>query len=188
MLIRGTTELAGLAVRPDLSQKGHHLVYTWTNNVEYTSDDDSEEEEEEDDRPEWKPSAIKVWSGKDGSYKHSFLCDIGDDKEGVKANPSIATLVFCRLFVDSRCVDSIIVGLHCMTDGFLEYEDEYLSDFDLDKAQQAGEGNILPFYEHSNGLQMETWRGNSGVIRAMAVIPHKYLLTFIVLKGTGSSN
>ena len=43
-----------------------------------------------------------------------------------------------------------------MTDGYLEYEDEYLSDFDLDEAQQAGEGNILPFYEHSNGLQMET--------------------------------
>ena len=30
--------------------------------------------------------------------------------------------------------DAIIVGLHCMTDGYLEYEDEYLSDFDLDEA------------------------------------------------------
>ena len=55
LLIRGTTGVAGLAVLPDLSQS---LVYTWTNDVEYTYDDDSEEEEGEDDRPEWKPSAM----------------------------------------------------------------------------------------------------------------------------------
>jgi hypothetical protein len=36
LLVRGTTGAAGLAVRPDLSQKGHRLVYTSTNNVEYT--------------------------------------------------------------------------------------------------------------------------------------------------------
>ena len=28
LLIRGMTGVAGLAVRPDLSQKGHRLVYT----------------------------------------------------------------------------------------------------------------------------------------------------------------
>ena len=104
LFIRGMTGVAGQAICPDLSQKGHRLEYIWTNNVEYTYDDDSEEEY---DRPEWKPSAIKVWSGKDGSYQRSFLCDIGDDKEGGKANPSIAAVVFCRLFVDSRWVDSM---------------------------------------------------------------------------------
>ena len=34
LLIRGMAGVAGLAVRPDLSQKGHRPVYTWTNNVE----------------------------------------------------------------------------------------------------------------------------------------------------------
>jgi len=117
------------------------------------------------------PSQIKVWRGSDGELQTSYECDIGNDRKGDAANPSIACVVFCRLIVNGLWVESMIVGLHCICPTSINWEEDY-SDFTLDKAREVGEGNILPFYEHAhNGRTMETWREHSGIIRAMAVVP-----------------
>lgn len=185
-----TMGVAGIATRPHPSKKDEQLVYTWTNNIELALDDsdDGEEDSDEDNstKTEFKPAAIKSWSANDGTLECTYNCDVGHSEANIPASPSIATVVFCKLFMDnSRWVDSIVVGLHCVEGASINYEDDYFSDFDLDKAQEVGEGTILPFYENSIDMKMETWRGNNGLIKAMAVIPLKYLFTLNVCEGHG---
>lgn len=166
-----TYGVTGIAVRPAPEEKGQHLIYTWSNAYEGYPNIDFEDR---------GPSKIKSWAGRDGSYQRCYSCDIGDDERGKKAYPLIATVVFCQLFVQDRSawVDSIVVGLRCISLS-LDWKGDY-SQFDLESAQDAGEGNILPFYEYDDDNAMESWREDQGVVQAMAVIPKKYLLSYTI--------
>jgi len=53
------------------------------------------------------------------------------------------------------------------------------------RPQSLSEENILPFWEQSSGKSMETWRGDPGLIRAMAVVEDKYLFNVSVCPGHG---
>ncbi|CAB9509386.1 expressed unknown protein [Seminavis robusta] len=172
--IKSTFGVAGIAVRWD-ERRSRHRIYTWTHAHEgYPSEDYADRE----------PSRVKCWRGDDASFIQEYVCDVGDDDEGNAANPSIATVVFCRLWIKNQWRHSMVVGLHCICDRVLEY-DEDCSDFDLEAASEIGEGNILPFYEFRNNHAMESWRGHFGIIRAMAVVPDKYLLSYSMRPGHG---
>ena len=174
--VGGTAGVAGLIVRQNGT--GGHLLYTWTDAYDGYPEQDWEAR---------GPSKVKCWSGNDGRFVRSYDCDVGQaDGTGEPAYPSISTVVFCRLWMGDRnaWVDSMIVGLHCLCQTIV-WKSDY-SNYDIEKAQRMGEGNILPFYEHSpNQRAMETWRGHSGIIRAMAVIPDRYLLSYTMRYGHG---
>ena len=169
--LQGTAGVAGLVVR---KSGKHHLIYTWSDAYNGFPN------------KKWKsrgPSEVKCWRGRDGGYVRSYACDVGPDENGEPARPSISTVVFCRLRIEDEWVESMVVGLHCLCQT-LVFDSDY-SDFDIDEAQQVSEGNILPFYEHSNGIAMETWRGHTGIVKAMAVIPDQYLLSYSMRHGHG---
>jgi hypothetical protein len=171
-----TPGVAGIVIRPDSKDSSKHVLYTWTHAYEGYPDVDF------DDR---RPSKVKCWSS-EGRLKREYHCDVGDDEEGNPANPSISTVVFCELYRDDleTWVDSMIVGLHC-TCGSIKWKSDY-SDFDLELAQECGEGNILPFFEHSNGEAMETWRESFGLVRALAVCgKRKTVLSYGIFPGHG---
>lgn len=168
--ISETFGVAGLAVRPNPKEKGKHLLYTWT-----------------DGTREGTCRTLNVWSGADGELVKKYTIDlVGKNEEGFRANPDISTVLFCRLRVEDRLVDSVLVGLHCICSA-LKFDNTY-SKFNLQSAQDHSEGNIIPFYEHSSdGVDpMETWRGHQGMIKAMAVIDSKYLLSCSIQHGTGN--
>jgi len=175
--VQETPGVAGIVVRPDLSNKHYHVVYTWTHAH------DGYPRLEFDKR---HPSKLRAWSGINGALLKQYNCDIGKDEDGENAHPSISTVVFCKLFLEERgtWVDSIIVGLYCRCVD-IEYDEDF-SDYDIEDAAEISRGNILPFVEHSNGMAMETWRGDPGLIRAMAVIESKYLLSCSIIPGHGT--
>jgi len=172
--IKDTPGVAGIAIRPNPSKTP--IVYTWTDAY------DGYPQSEFDDRG---PSRLKAWSGKDGQYMHHYICDVGEEREGSKAYPSISTVVFCKVYYEEFCttLDSIVVGLHCCSNT-IEYDESY-SEFDLEEAQEFSEGNIVPFLEHSTGRAMSSWRGQGGMIRAMAVVGTEYLVSFSIRMGHG---
>jgi hypothetical protein len=167
-----TPGVAGIVIRPDPTNKHHHLVYTWSDAYEGYPHRDF------DDRG---PATLRAWSGNDGKLVKKYLCDVGVDADGDHAYPSISTVVFCKLCVNDVWVDSIIVGMHCLS-GCLQYDNNF-SYYDIEEAAELSEGNILPFWEHSIEKSMETWRGDPGLIRAMAVVDDKYLFTISVCPG-----
>lgn len=173
-VVKETPGVAGIIARKHPTKEGEYLLYTWSHAYEGYPDEDY------DDRG---PSQVKVWRGHDGKFQKSYECDVGDDRDGNSAHPSIACVVFCKLFVNRSWQDALIVGLHCICPKIRLWDEDY-SDFDLEEAQEVGEGNILPFYEH-RGVAMETWRDHSGIIRAMAVVPNKYLLSSSMRYGNG---
>ncbi len=167
-----TFGVAGIVVRP--GQSDGPCIYTWTHAYEGFPDKDFDRRD---------ASKVKCWS-KDGSLIRSYSCDVGNDDSGVKAHPSIGAVVFCELYVEykDRWVDAMVVGLHCGVNSF-QWKDDY-SDFDLGLAQEGGEGNILPFYEHTGG-RMESWRESSELIQSLAVVPRKYVASFSIRLGHG---
>jgi hypothetical protein len=170
--VQDTGGVSHIAVRPDPKHAKQHIVFTWSDAYNGYPECDF------DDR---YASAITALSGKDGSVIRQYCCDVGRDEEGNFAHPSIATVVFCKLFVKGSWVDSIVVGLHCVCN-VLDHDESY-SDFNLAHVQQFSKGNILPFKEHSASA-METWRGHSGLVRCMSVID-SYLLSFSIQPGHG---
>ncbi len=174
--VRETPGVAGIVVRPDPANINHHLVYTWSDAYEGYPRRDFEKR---------GPSTLRARSSIDGRLVKAYSCNIGADADGDPAYPSISTVVFCKLHQKDRdiWVDSIVVGLFSLCK-CLPY-DENFSDFDLVEAADRSEGNILPFWEHSNGRAMETWRGDPGLIRAMAVVEEKYLFTLSICSGHG---
>mmetsp|Transcript_14353 Transcript_14353/g.26944 ORF Transcript_14353/g.26944 Transcript_14353/m.26944 type:complete len:718 (-) Transcript_14353:1861-4014(-) len=158
-----TPGVAGIVIRPNGKSQKTHLIYTWTHI--YPGFPDVEFKDRE-------PSRVKCWNS-DGFLKREYICDVGDDEEGNRAHPTISTVVFCELYREDleRWVDSMIVGLHCVATS-IDWKNNY-SDFDLETAQECGEGNILPFFEHSRGEPMETWREDIGLVRALAVCGRK---------------
>ncbi|KAL7539548.1 hypothetical protein ACHAXR_010592, partial [Thalassiosira sp. AJA248-18] len=177
LIVKDTPGVAGIVVRPDPNSKSKtSIVYTWTDAY------DGYPQSKFDDRG---PSCLKAWSGADGKYKHQYVCDVGCDEEGASAYPSISTVVFCKVYYEDigASLDSIVVGLHCCCNT-LEYDESY-SEFDLEEAQEFSHGNIVPFLEHSPGREMPSWRGQGGVIRAMAVAGSKYLVSFSIRPGHG---
>ena len=173
--VRETDGVAGIVIRPDPSKKHQHLVYTWS---------DAHEGYPHRDFDHRGPSTLRAWSGNDGKLVKKYVCDVGADADGNHAYPSISTVVFCKLYQEDRneWVDSIVVGLFSLCVCY-QY-DENFSNFDKDVAADLSEGNILPFWEHSTGA-METWRGDPGLIRAMAVVEDKYLFTLSICSGHG---
>jgi len=123
-------------------------------------------------------------NGTDGKQIQTYSCNIGDDEDGDPAYPSIATVVFCKLRFKGRWVDSMVVGLHCISTGILNWANDY-SDFDVKEAAALSKGNILPFIEYAKEKPLKSWRGHYGMIRAMAVVPDKYLLSFAIQPGHG---
>ena len=67
----------------------------------------------------------------------------------------------------------------------MDYDERY-SGFDIEEAREFSEGNIVPFLEHSHDRAMETWRGHTGMIRAMAVIREDYVVSVSIQSGCGS--
>ena len=174
--VRDTPGVAGIVVRSNPASKSKQsIVYTWTDQY------DGFPESEFGKRG---PSRLKAWSATTGMYMHEFICDVGDDDEGIKAYPSIATVICCKVSHFGTMVDSIIVGLHCNCNT-LDYDKSY-SQFDLEEAQEFSVGNIVPFLEHSRGREMPSWRGQGGIIRAMAVVGTKYLVSFSIHEGRGN--
>ena len=187
--LREIAGVAGIVIRPDPSQNGQHLVYTWTHTYNGYPDCDAQQR---------RPSALHVWSGKNGSLVRKCICRIGecimDDEEDdeyvsfADANPTISTVVFCQLYNERRkvYVDSIIIGLHCVCETIQDYSRSY-SDFDLGEAQDFSKGNILPFYENpvDGKSALESWRGHQGIIRAMAVVDCEFLLSYSMRPGHG---
>jgi hypothetical protein len=174
--VSDTPGVAGIVVRPDPSYDNRHLVYTWSDAYEGYPKRDFEERE---------PSTLRAWSSIDGILVKAYSCDIGADDDGDPAYPSISTVVFCKIYQKDRnmWVDSIVVGLFSLCES-LQYNTNF-SDFDLAEAADRSEGNILPFWENSDGKAMETWRGDPGLLRAMAVAEEKYLLTLSICPGHG---
>lgn len=174
--LQGIAGVAGLVIR-NTGKK--HLLYTWS--------------DAPDGYPEKTfeisgPAKVKCWNGEDGSYVTSYVCDVGNAHGGENAaNPSIATLVFCRLLSadKNKWFDSMVVGLHCMC-GAIDWGGEY-QDFVLEQAQAVGEGNILPF-QLSTGNTMDTWREHTGMIRAMAVVPDRFMLSYSIRYGHGAAD
>ena len=175
MLVQDTLGVAGIAVRWD-DKKKRHRVYTWTDAYEgYPSVDFDER----------GPAQVKCWSGRNSKLLQTYSCDVGCDGTGEAAFPSISTVGFCRLSIEESWVDTMMVGLHCLCPAGLKQGTDY-SGFDLDEAAEAGEGNILPFHEYAkNANAMETWRDHYGPIRAMAVVPDKFLLSYSMRPGHG---
>ena len=177
--VRETMGVAGIALRWD-SKRNEHRVYTWTH--AYTGYPGRSYRKR-------GPSELKCWSGSSGRLLQTYSCDVGPDEKSKPAHPSIATVVFCRLFIEDSSgwtgawKDSIVVGLHCICPRTINWESDY-SDFDIEAARENGEGNILPFDEAS-GEAMETWREHEGIIQAMAVIPDKYVLSLSMISGHG---
>jgi len=179
--VQETMGVAGLVIRPHKpksSYKGKistHLIYTWTDCYEGIPDVEFEDRD---------PATIKCWKS-DGTFLRSYACDVGKDDEDKNAHPSIGPVVFCPLYEEERGIwfDSIVVGLHCRCESY-NWEGDY-SQFDLEYSQEGGQGNIIPFYEHSEGSPMETWRESLGLIRALAVVPKKYVFSYSVCEGTG---
>jgi len=164
--IRETPGVAGIAVRPG------PLVYTWSDAYNGYPDD------EFDDR---SASVIKVWSGADCALVKEIECNVNEG-----SYPSIATVVFCKVKYEEYDVsmDSIVVGLHCCCD-VLNYNENYTG-FDLDDSCDFSEGNILPFLEDDTSVELPSWRGHRGMIRAMAVANSgEYLVSFSIKYGTG---
>ena len=177
IFVRETPGVAGIVVRPDPIPKANQsIVYTWT---------DSYHGYPEKDFDERGASRLKAWSGKTGKFMNEYACDVGDDEEGNRAFPSISTVVFCKIFCEElgTAMDSIVIGLHCRCET-LDYDESY-SDFDLEEAEELSEGNIVPFFEHSLGRKRPSWRGQSGMIRSLAVVGTKYLVSLSIQKGTG---
>mmetsp|Transcript_27959 Transcript_27959/g.47502 ORF Transcript_27959/g.47502 Transcript_27959/m.47502 type:complete len:360 (-) Transcript_27959:552-1631(-) len=176
LYIKETPGVAGIAVRTHPVKKGRPIVFTWTDAYNgYPSTDF-------DDRGE---SVLKAWSGVNGKYICEYVCDVGNDQDGSPARPSISAVVFCQVFYDFiGCVqDTILVGLHCCCNT-LE-DDEKYSDFDIEEAREFSEGNIVPFLEHSHGRALHSWRGHSGMIRAMAVVREEYVVSLSITSGCG---
>eukprot|EP00985_Skeletonema_marinoi_P012544 scaffold6071_cov92-Skeletonema_marinoi.AAC.2 len=100
-------------------------------------------------------SVLKAWSGVNGKYICEYVCDVGNDQDGSPARPSISAVVFCQY-----------------------------SDFDIEEAREFSEGNIVPFLEHSHGRALHSWRGHSGMIRAMAVVREEYVVSLSITSGS----
>ncbi len=168
-----TYGVAGIVIRP--GQNEGHCIYTWTHSYEGYPDKIFDRRD---------ASKVKCWS-EDGSFIRSYSCDVGNDDSGVKAHPTIGAVIFCELFIEykGQWVDAMVVGLHCGVNSCFQWED-YSSNFDLDLAQDCGEGNILPFYEHS-GARMESWREKSELIKSLAVVPRKYVASLSFRIGNG---
>jgi hypothetical protein len=82
--------------------------------------------------------------------------------------------VNCMALATVNSDDIIIAGLQCQGNAYM-YLSSYTSadDEDLD---DLGAGNIYVF-QRGNELLLETWRGHSAPVIAMAVVDKKYLVT-----------
>ena len=172
--VQATMGVAGIAIRDDPDRPGNHFLYTWTHSYEGYPDVTFEKR---------RPSEIKVWKSKDCSFVKAYPCKIGKDKHGHPANPTISTVVFCPLYVKEKWVDAMMVGLHCLCPESAYWNSDNTI-IDMYATSRLGKGNLLPF-DLSTGLTMETWREHQGMIRAMAVIPPSYLLSYSIRPGHG---
>ena len=143
--------IRGIAVKKN--DEGRDHVYTWSHN--YEPDPGT-------------PSAVKVLDGENGMLAHTLSCEV--DK--FEAHPLISCVVFSKLKYDSDWHDAVIVGLKATAE-ILEHDTVY-TDFDIEEAEDFAYGNILPFVENETE---ESWRGHSGTIRSMAVMPDKYIVS-----------
>ena len=174
--VRNTPGVTGIIVRNDPINKNHHLVYTWSDIYEGYPHCDFENQ---------GSATLEAWSSIDGKLIRVYRCNVNADAGRNYAYPSISMVAFGKLYREdcNMWVDLIVVGLYCLCN-CLEYDENY-SEFDEKEAVDLSKGNILPFWENSHGRPMETWRGDSGLIRAMAVVEDKYLFTLSICSGHG---
>ncbi|KAL9180015.1 hypothetical protein ACHAXT_007985 [Thalassiosira profunda] len=171
MMVQATYGVAGIKVRPNSSNPKTSIVYTWTDAYQgYPS-------RNYDDR---EASQLRGWSGENGELLRRFTLNIGRDEDGNDAYPSISTVVFCKALYNRAWQDTIVVGLHCCYNG-LQWDED---DFDLEEMQDFSEGNIVPFLESSMD-EMESWRGQGGIIQSMAVAGRSYVVSLSIMLGTG---
>jgi hypothetical protein len=147
-----TRGIRGIAIKEISS--GEHLVYTWSNIYEH--EDIS------------VPNKVRVLKGQDGVLSRELVCEIDE----MEIQPLISCIVFSKLNYNDEWEDAIIIGLEATAE-VLDRDERY-TDFDLDEAEDFAYGNILPFI--GEDIE-ETWRGHSGIIRSMAVMPDKYIVS-----------
>jgi hypothetical protein len=110
---------------------------------------------------------IRVLSVRDGSLL---------DRIEVESFNNVSCLVFARVSYPSRWKDCLLVGIDEPTEA-PEYRDDF-RDYDVVRANRNYRGNILPIgLSNMGGDAFKTWRGHSGAIRSMAVVPDKYLVS-----------
>eukprot|EP00554_Chaetoceros_debilis_P015606 CAMPEP_0194124334 /NCGR_PEP_ID=MMETSP0150-20130528/58176_1 /TAXON_ID=122233 /ORGANISM="Chaetoceros debilis, Strain MM31A-1" /LENGTH=1038 /DNA_ID=CAMNT_0038818009 /DNA_START=128 /DNA_END=3241 /DNA_ORIENTATION=+ len=144
--------IRGITVKED--SDGAHSVYAWSHIP---------------DSPNNEPNEIRVLRGSNGEQYNELICEVDGDMNN---HPKISCIVFSKLKYDNIWHDSIIVGFFA-TATTLNYDDNY-TNFDLEEAEEVAHGNIMPFLGDET---KETWRGHAGIIRSMAVIPDKYLVS-----------
>jgi hypothetical protein len=123
-------------------------------------------ESEEDDDSDLS-TEILVLSIRDGSLLRRIK---------VESFNNVSCLVFARVSYPSRWKDCLLVGIDEPTEA-PEYKDNF-HDYDVVRANRKYRGNILPIgLSTMGGDAFKTWRGHSGAIRSMAVVPDKYLVS-----------
>ncbi len=155
--------IRGIAIKEN--SPGNHLVYAWSNAFE--NNDTS------------IPNKIKVLNGQNGELSQELICEIDDD---IEIQPLITCIVFSKLNYNDVWEEATIVGLEATAE-VLDHNDKY-TDFDLDEAEDYAHGNILPLI--GEDIE-ETWRGHSGIIRSMAVVPDKYIVSCSEYKASGAA-
>jgi hypothetical protein len=164
-----------------LSRLLSHLysaIFTWPwphrdddEEDDYSGSDDSGLEES------FKVNAdIRVLSIRDGSVL---------DTIEVESENNVSCIVFARVSYrhPDRLEDCLLLGID-LDSNAPEYRDDF-RDYNADEAEDDYEGNILPInLSVKGGEERDTWRGQSGAIRAMAVVPDKYLVSVSVHFGS----
>jgi hypothetical protein len=115
-----------------------------------------------------------VLSVRDGSVLDQIEVEIANN---------VSCIVFASVTYSDRCEDSLLLGIDEQTEA-PEYRDDF-RDYDLDDAMDEYEGNILPInLSVMGGEERDTLRGQYGPIRAMAVVPDKYLVSVSMHSGS----
>lgn len=177
--LSSTFGVAGIAIRPAIGTvTTDHVIWTWTHAPGGYPEENIEN---------CTSSELSCWNQAGVNIKR-LACDVGEDEEGDSVNPSIGPVVFCDLNYqckDSSCrwFPSIVVGMQCCTQA-IDWKGDY-SEFDLDLTQiKSSEGNIRVFDEKS-GEECDSWIDKMCMIKSLAVVPKKYVISLSFTKGCG---
>jgi hypothetical protein len=178
--LRGTFGVAGIVIRPQKgsSTTSEHVIWTWSHAPEGYAEGNYEDR---------TPAKLSCWN-KMGNLIKRLACDVGEDEEGEDAYPTISSVVFCDLNYEckddaNRWFPCIVVGMQCCTQA-IDWKGDY-TNFSLSRTQrESSEGNIRIFDE-SSGEELESWIENMCMIKSLAVVPKKYIISLSVADGPG---
>jgi hypothetical protein len=155
-----------------LSPTPYTVIFTWP--WPHASEDDDSEDDVSGSID--LSTEIRVLSIRDGSRLDSIHVD---------SSNNVSCLVFADLSYPPSWTREgcLLVGIEEETDA-PEYRDDF-RDYDVKRANRKYDGNIIPFnLATMGGEELNALRGHSGPIRAMAVVPDKYLVSVSMRAGT----